>query len=236
MAPAGRPPAGARRAESRPRAPAAAPAPVQSTSVDGGTLPSTPPSSTSSSPRSTSSGRTPRGSDRRPGAGGLARAVGRGRGQRLADGGDQPGDARVRRVTHGDAALAPAQLRRAASPRRQGAPASADRARTRPRAPAPTAVSTRPHSSAIARLETSSRNGLPGARPLSRASASSAGTDGSGAESVDGFGGIGEEAAASEMRRRRRESPPRSRRPMRNGSIMRPRPRGPPPARGPRGW
>ena len=151
--------------------------PVQSTSVDGGTLPSTPPSSTSSSPLSIF-GPERSASRSAPGAGGwpgrLAEVEVSGRPERR----HQP--ARCRRAT---CAAPRCRLRgrgagRAAGPRRPAAPASAGRARTHPTAPAPRARTPGPTAPPWPRLATSSRNGLSGGRPLSRPSAVSAATVG----------------------------------------------------------
>ena len=158
--------AAARRAGSRPRAPSGAPESVQSTSVDGGTLPSTPPSSTSSSPL------LDRGLEQldqpvRPRRGRAAGPIGGGRGQRL------PGDAPPGVRCPGARCAAP-RCRlpgRAARPGRRPSPPrstsvsgpgqnASDSARA-------DAVNTSPQASAMTRPETSSRNGLPGARPLS---------------------------------------------------------------------
>ena len=142
-------PAGARRAGSRPRAPCGAPDSVQSTSVDGGTLPSTPPSSTSSSPGSTTSSRNSSTSRSGPGAGRAARPVGGGRGERLADGADQPRDALVGGVPHRDAAFAPAQLVGQPTLAAAAAPASAGPGQNASDSARADAVKTRPHASAM---------------------------------------------------------------------------------------
>ncbi len=142
--------------------------PVQSTSVEGGTFPNAPPSRISNSPVGHCLGKELADAlrSRRCRAAGPVRG---GRSQWVPENRDQLRHAGVGGPAHGDPALLRPGVGPAASPRRREQPVSTDPARTRVRAPARADRATSPHASSIAVPLTSSRNGLLGARPLSRA-------------------------------------------------------------------